>query len=496
MKTPTFLEFAKEIRFPLTPAQRQLAATSFDREPVALEFEDLFNAQGVLTAAGLCTLVWLCGRASGKTTLGAAAVLWRAITADLRTLGAGEVAYGLLVAPDMKLAGQTLNFVNGWIESTELKRLVVSRASDSITLRRPDGKLVCIAIFAATRGGSAVRGKSIFAAALDEACFFRDQSAVVNDSDIYNAILPRLTKGAFILLESTPWTQSGLVHALFKENFGHPTTALVAKAPTARMRSDSPELLATIENERKRDPDNAAREFDCDWLANGAGNAFDLNSLNAAITDRALGGSGRVFVGGDLGLVNDPSAFVAVQIGPNNTVNVRDMLEIKPRRDKPLSLTRVMRDAAIFAERNGSRSIRVDHHSLEEARDAIKQAGLGLQLEPCQESSAAHELRYTSLIEAFKAGRICIPKEFSAITDQLARIIATPKPAGGWRFQVGRRDGNHADAAMALLLACEPLFRKITTIADLSPSAMNRLAQVSAHMGRGPKDFSGPVLIW
>jgi len=456
----TFVQFAASIELPLTPAQRALAAVSFDRAPVPPEASDIFGGfEGPMPDAR--TLVWLCGRASGKTLMGAAAVLWRCLTADLRMLGKGEIGYGLIVAPDMKLASLTLSNIFGWVDnSPKLSRLVQSRSTTSITFKRPDGRLVRIAVFAAGRGGAQVRGKTTVAASLDEACFFRDSSAVVNDSDIYNAILPRITPGGWILLASTPWMQSGLVHSLYESQLGRPDTAIVALAKTERMRTDDPQLLATIAAERRRDPDNAAREFDCVFLARGAGNAFDVESLHRSITDAPTQHVGRVYIGGDLGLVQDPSAFVAVGAAPGRKIVVLDALEMKPSSGAPLSLTHVLTEAQHFGARHGTFDISVDHHSLPQAVEMIAKAALRLRLNAVSEDHIGRELRFTGAIQAFKDGRIEIPRQFGKLTDQLARIVAAPKSGGGWRFTVGREGGDHADLAMALLLAIEPILRK------------------------------------
>jgi len=484
---------------PLTPAQAALAAVSFDGAPVPADYADLFGGyEGTMPNDASSTIVWVCGRASGKTLLGAAAVLWRCLTADLSKLGKGETAYGICVAPDMKLAGLTLANINGWIESSALAKLVISHTTDSVTLKRPDGRKVTIAVFAAGRGGSQVRGKTILAACLDESCFFRDQSAVVNDADIYNAIIPRVTKGGFILLASTPWVQAGLVHSLYSEQFGKPVSAIVALAKTSRMRTDDPDLLRRIEVERQRDPDNAAREFDCHWLARGSGNAFDVESLNAAVTDSPAQHTGRVFVGGDIGLVQDPSAFVAVAAAPNRKIIVLDTLEMKPGRGVPLSLTSVLTNAQDFALRWSTSDISVDHHSLPAALEMIQQQALRIRLNAVSEDSIGRELRFTGAIQAFKQGRIEIPRQFGKLTDQLARIVASPRSGGGFRFSVGREGGDHADLAMALLLALEPILRKENK-ARAFHRAMNSSSAQDRWLGIGSNGddldpWSGPLV--
>jgi hypothetical protein len=226
------------------------------------------------------------------------------------------------------------------------------------------------------------------------------------------------------------------------------------------MRTDDAELLERIEAERVRDPDNAIREFDCSWLPHGSGSAFDSDALARSIVESVPFPSPAetIYCGGDLGLVNDPSAFVAVRsIG--DKIDVIDVLEIRPRRGQPSSLTDVLQRAAEFAAKYNAHSIRVDHHSLPQARDTIAREKMSLILDAASESPEDRAFRFSALIEAFKAGRVAIPRKLAPLTDQIARIIATPKPNGGYSFGAGRADGNHCDAAMALVLACEGPFR-------------------------------------
>jgi hypothetical protein len=375
----------------------------------------------------------------------------------------GEVAYGIIVAPDMKLASLTLANICGWLDSTELASLVVSRNTESVTLKRPDGRVICISVFAASRGGSSIRGRSIFAAVLDESCFFRSaDSGVINDGDIYRAIIPRLLPRGWILLASTPWLRAGLTWDLFDANYGKTNAPVfVAKAPTARMRTDSYSLLASIEAERRRDPVNASREFGADWLAQAAGNLYGTELLERSIVEYTTRATGEVFIGGDLGLVSDMSSFIAVQQGPDGLIVMRDKLEIRPKKGTPLSLHAVLREAAQFAASYNVSEILVDNHILPAARDAIEHGNIRLRLKAISESPSDRENRYLGLLEAFKDGRVQIPRRFSAITDQLARIVAEPKSGGGYRFSVSRVGGDHADSAMALLVACEPIVRRL-----------------------------------
>src|SRR5262249_41632876 len=150
----------------------------------------------------------------------------------------------------------------------------------------PDGALVSIECLPATRGGSALRGRTLVSAVLDEAAFFRSDDYQVNDQEIFRAVAPRVLPGGIGHVGSTPRTEGGPLHEEFSRNFADPKTAIAAHAPTLLM---NPAKRLEVERERERDPENARREFDAEFLPRGAGAFFDPVALKQAVDpDRAL----------------------------------------------------------------------------------------------------------------------------------------------------------------------------------------------------------------
>jgi len=176
-------------------------------------------------------------RIGGSYLFGAAYSLWRALTATLNT-AAGEVAVAIVVAPDLDLARQVINYVIGFCEVPSIAECVEAKDTYAVTLRRHDGRAVAVKARAASRGGSALRGRTLVSAVLSEAAFFRDANAVVNDEDCYKAVAPRVVAAGMVVLESTPWTEAGLHFSLHSDNWGDPRTALAADCPTVVMRDD------------------------------------------------------------------------------------------------------------------------------------------------------------------------------------------------------------------------------------------------------------------
>lgn len=267
--------FVREVlRVQLTPGQLALALVGCDGlEPRELPGElrklcrELFGKVDTIPARARAVFVVVAGARGGKSYLSALRLLHLALTVPLESVAAGEQASAIIVAPDTRLARQTLRFIQGALEaSPSLRSAVIAQTADSVTIRRPqDGRDVVIEALPATRGGSALRGRTLVGALCDEACFLRDSDSVVNDVEIYRALSPRVVPGGQLLMVSTPWGESGFVYEAHRDNWGKPKTCLVAHAPTTTLR---PDQAPNVERERERDPRNAEREFDAKFGSN------------------------------------------------------------------------------------------------------------------------------------------------------------------------------------------------------------------------------------
>lgn len=289
-----FIDFLGRVGVRLTPTQLVLCAVSFDgAQPAnfAGELRDictsLFGAVDEIPLDVRRWLTWVIGGRSGKSYLGALAILWRGLVSDLSALAPGEQATGLIVCPDLRLARHTLKYIKGACGLPQVAACLeeISSNSDALVVERHDGKQVAFEALPATAGGGAVRARTLIAAMLDECAFFRDDNFAVNDADIYQAVSPRVTiPGGFTLISSTPWAEAGLLYEEYRDNFGRPSTSLVAHAKTSDMRSDSPVILAEIEHARRKDARNAEREFDANFAAASSG-LFFPSDVVAACTD-------------------------------------------------------------------------------------------------------------------------------------------------------------------------------------------------------------------
>jgi hypothetical protein len=469
----SFVEWAEgPMGLVLTVAQRTIALVAFDRrDPVELDDEHrdmarrLFGPVDRVPELARRVLVAMCGARGGKTYIFAAMYcLWRMLTADISQLAPGELAVAACVAPDKKLARQILRYVKGAVDAhPDIAPLVEVANEDALTLRRSDGRLVSLEVLAATRGGSALRGRSLICAVLDEAAFFRDQDYAVNDAELFDAVAPRVISGGMTVIDSTPWAEAGLLFELFSDNHGKPTTAIAAHAPTSLLaegRPDGDEILARVEIERTRDPENAAREFDAIPLAAGTGLFFAPSAIDACLSDDAQerpvaphGVRTRVGAGGDLALRSDSSALAIVhQVGDH--LDVVEVRELRPTKAQPLRLSWVCQEFAETLSRHKRRTMLADQHEIDAAQEHMDRHGVAIEEAPGGSDGKA--LTYSKARQAIHSGRVRIPRAApwaAKLVAQLKSITVSPLPGGGVAIRAPRTQSGHGDLVSALVLA-------------------------------------------
>ncbi|MBL9025996.1 MAG: hypothetical protein JNL21_27630 [Myxococcales bacterium] len=452
-----FVAFAEACGTTLTPAQRVLTAVSFDGvQPGDLSPEEralareLFGDVETVTPEQRRVIGWVIGARSGKSLLGSLRMLHLAYTLPLRGIAPGEIASCMIVAPDLRLAKQDLRYALGAARHVpELASAIVAEREESFTIRRDDGQLVTIECLPATAGGRATRGRSIPGALMNEACFFRDASAAVNDVDVYKSLIARLLPGAQLIVESTPWVEAGLLHDLWKANFGAPKSVLVAHAPTPLMRPDRPDLY-----EGDRADETWRVEFGAEWMTGGSELFFDSSMLAAAVRPFAPADFPKRKAGCDLGLVNDSSAAVVAgrRNVPDGTfeIAVLDDIEFKPERGTPLKLSAVVSGFAALLRRHGLQSIMSDGHSREAAREHAEREQITINDAPG--GSGVFET-YIFARTLLREGRLILPDN-PRLLAQLRQIRSRALPGGGFRIEAPRRNGmGHCDLAAAAILA-------------------------------------------
>lgn len=471
-----FTAFVSWLGITLTLGQRVAVLVAYDGlEPKDLRGDErdmarkLFGDVQTIPPAARRTIVAVCGRAGGKSyVLSALRMLHLALTVSLATLAPGEVAVALVVAPDKKTAGQVLRFALGAArQRPELKRRIVSTTAEGFELKRDDGQ-VSIQVLAATRGGSAVRGRSYVGAVLDECAFFRDaDSGVVNDAEIYKAIIPRVMQGGQIVLASTPWAELGLLYDFHQRNHGHPVDAVSVHAPTLLLRGDQ-ETRDLVATEYARDPMNAAREFGAEFMASAGEAFFDGEAIKQAIDETLILPAPRAHliasVGADMGFRSDSAAQV-VTLRDDVRITVASVQELRPEKGKPLKPSEVVRQFAIVARGFEAAYVVADGHYRESIQEHLSEHGLELTMAP--EGAKGKSDTYTAVRIKLNEGRIRLPNHERLIR-QLKEVRARPVSGGGISIVSPRwRTGGHGDIVSAFVLAAWDSARQMPVTAPV-----------------------------
>lgn len=470
---PLYTDFCEQLGVHLEPGQYVAVRVAYDGvEPRYLPPDQreiartLFGDVDVIPSSARRIVVAVCGARGGKTyVLAALRLLHLALTIDISMLAPGEVASGPLIAPDMDLATQALRYIQGAIAShPQLASMVVGKpdAAESIELQR-DGRIVELVVRSASGRGRTGRGRSLFGAAMEESGFFKDKDYAVNDEEIFKAITPRLLPGAQLVISSTPWAQLGLLFDLFVANHPNPScagvaeaarcegTALAIHATTLRLR-DSAYIRQIVETERKRDPENAAREYDAQFVGADAEYFYDPLTLKRCIDDSIeipfLPQPGdEVCSGGDLGFAKNSSALV-VSHRRGDKISVADIVENKPQEHASLKPSAVVKGFADVITRHHGSCLMADAHYKETAVEHLGDAGLGF-LDAPKVPAIAH----IAARVAMREDRVRIPKH-ERLIKQLGEVMSRRGSGGTVTIILKQwRTGEHGDLAAAFALS-------------------------------------------
>lgn len=473
--TLEFHEFCEQVlHLHLTTGQRVIAKVAFGNyDPADLEGEErdialqMFGGVERVDPGTRRFVLLRLGRGSGKTTMCAAFATYEAVTFDISKCGPGDVPYVITIAPDKETAKLSIRMAREMIRGQSyLERLVVADTDQMISLRRPDGRLVRLEAFAASRGGSAIRGRTIIAFLMDEAEFFTSnvdgKEFSVNDRDIFRALKPRLLKNGRGMLVSTPWPVETLMGTMFEENWGLPKTAIAVKAPTILARGNDPDIVAMVEDELAKDPENARRELFCELDGISGGEFFDHNALATSLDTvyefpAKFNPKWPVAVGCDFGFTRDSSAIAVVQFDGKyyRTVFID---EEKPRPGVPLKPSVVIRKFAEIAKRYGVSGVVSDGYYREAVKEALTDHCLAIYDAPEGSKGKADVFQRTRSV--LHEGLVKIPDVTIGrrMIQQAKLVVSRPAPGGTVTIKIPRKIGlGHGDIVSAWVLAVHRL---------------------------------------
>ena len=234
--------------------------------------------------------VAVCGARAGKSYIfGALRLLHLALTSPLDTLAPGELASGLIVAPDLRLARQTLRYALGAANATKaMASGITAETSDSFVIRREAGRSVTLECL--------------------HACHERGQCGSRSQSRRRGArrerVLPRRElhrqRWRFVSRDRAAHYARGSNHhpddAMGRGGFGLRALRGQSRRPADGSRGphahgaavDDARTRSMVARETTRDPDNAAREFGAEFMTGGAGLFLDSAAVDSSVDEEII----------------------------------------------------------------------------------------------------------------------------------------------------------------------------------------------------------------
>jgi hypothetical protein len=478
IQIPTsFIDFCKLLEIKLTPAQRVLALVCFDGvEPRDLEGEErelareLFGASEEFGRMHRAIVAILAGRRAGKSYVCAIRVLHLALIHSLARLAKGEIGFGVIIAPTLSQARQVLRFCSGAANAnSEIAAMIRHDTAEQLVLLRPDGKTAGIVCKAASSGGLGARSGTLFAAVMDEACFFRDGNYAVNDEEIYLALRPALLPGAQVMMPSTPWTEGGLLYNLWKANFGTPVNAIAVHAKTTTLQPDET-TAEMVASERARDAQNAMLEYDAVPMEAGTAQFFEAAAIKLSIIeDMALvlpmQQFARTFCGLDTGFRKDPSAACVVRLHADGYhIDLVEVLEIIVPKGERLKPSETIAQLLERAKQHKCEQVLADQHYIESVRE---QGGTWSLTEAPRDPAVPYVATRTMMRE----GRLRMSAGHERLLAQLKDVVARPTAGGNLSISSPRKGGAHGDIVSALVLAVWAASSQVGSVPTFAPAA-------------------------
>lgn len=444
---------------PASPLQRAIARAAEGRPLEGILTDEQLRAHFGVTSwlAQLPrVIVLVCGVRGGKSFIAACAAIWSCLRADLGKLKLHEIPRFAILGPTVDAATATFRILLGILQASPvLAGLVEGEPTrDTVTLRRPDGRLVEICVVAASRGGATLRNRWLVGAIFEEVAQLGQEQAghVVSAEELYSAAVTRLLEGCQLWLISSPYGPVGLLFKMFSDWFGKPGRALVVHAPTRALNPTFPQ--SEIDAVRAENPDVAEREHDAKFI--DADNAY----LGAALVDpaqrkepleRPRPGRAVVHAGMDAGTRGNAWTVAlawADQDGEQRRVVVAAVREWKGSKSEPLSPRAVFREIAAFLEPYACHELHCDSWAFDAMQDHALEVGLSLVEKPSGEGDAAY-----AKFKALLGSGLCELPPHPVMRDDLIRIRQRATAGGVNIYLPLTANGRHCDFAPSVAQA-------------------------------------------
>jgi hypothetical protein len=196
----------------------------------------------MLPDAGFTKALFLVGRRSGKSRIAAiVAAFEAALSGREKLLAKGETGIVAVVSPTRAQSRIVHNYVRSIFAVPLLQGEVVAETATGFELRNG------VRIEILTGDHRSIRGFTLLACVIDEACFFAysEESKIKSDTELVRAVTPGLaTTGGRLIAISSPYARKGWSFRTFEKCFGNDNaTTLVWNAASRTMNSTLPQQV-------------------------------------------------------------------------------------------------------------------------------------------------------------------------------------------------------------------------------------------------------------
>jgi hypothetical protein len=411
---------------PLSPAQRGV-------------FENL--AGGRAPPEQRVKELWvIAGRRSGKSSIAAAIACYLASFVNYKPhLRAGERALICCLAVNRSQAGVCLGYIRGMLTGNRLLRgMIEGETAEYIGLSTGCDITVQTASF---RGS---RGRTLAAAILDEASFWRSELTVNPDLETYRVLVPSLAtlSGISMIIGlGSAYRRAGLMFAKYKQFYGQPGAVLVIKAETRQLNENIDQDL--IDAELKADPAAAASEWMSEFRQD-IQSYVDMETLERCVVP------GRVELPpmqqNYFGFV-DPSggsgqdAF-AIAIGHHDSESGRAVLDVLRARKPKFSPADVIEEFSGLLKRYHCFKVVGDAFSGEFVAERFAECGIVYE-----RSEATKSVLYANFLGPLNSGQVELLDQPELLAELAGLERRTSRGAGRENIDHAALPGAHDDRA-------------------------------------------------
>jgi hypothetical protein len=194
-----------------------------------------------LPRTGFSTALFLTGRRSGKSRVAAAIAAYEAtIAGHGAKLDPGERGVVPVLAPTKAQGRIVRDYIRAIFELSLFRGELGGETTDGFVTRCGTRIEIMAGDF------RTVRGYTLLAAVVDEACFFGyEDAAKVNDTELVRALRPSLaTVGGKLICISSPYARRGWCYEQYKRHHGNPAgRVLVWNVPSRTMNPTLPQRI-------------------------------------------------------------------------------------------------------------------------------------------------------------------------------------------------------------------------------------------------------------